>query len=150
MFRRKSEDELWRLQEELLAAEEEDLPQEAPEEYGLEEYGDDGAPDTDYEDCFESDYEEEAQEPLYRNHANNYGESVRNYANRYGRGNPRRFDDDDFFDADDFEDQDVLYKKDYKKAKRKKRRQNFGLMVLAILEIAGIAAILLWWLTWTQ
>ena len=142
MFRKKSDEELWRLEQELIAAEGEQLEEEDPEEDPEE---------ADYEDCFEEEYEEEYdQEPFYRNHANGYGETVKNYANRYGRGSPRRFDDDDFFDESDFEDGDVLYRKDYKKAKRKNRRQNFGLLVLAILELAGIAAIILWWLSWTQ
>ena len=149
MFRKKSDEALWRLEQELIAAEEEELEEE---ESDLEKYLEEEiSEEEDYEDCFESEYEEEYdQEPFYRNHANGYGETVKNYANRYGRGSPRRFDDDDFFDEGDFEDGDVLYRKDYKKAKRKKRRQNFGLLVLAILELAGIAAIILWWLSWTQ
>ena len=152
MFKRKSDEELWKLQQELLAAEEEEFEEEDLDLEDLEEYLEETPENEEeegYEGCFTSDYEEEyGQEPFYRNHANGYGDQVRNYANRYGRGSPKRFDDDDFFDEDDFADEDVLYKKDYKKAKRKKRRQNFGLVILAILEIMGIAAILLWWASW--
>ena len=137
MFRR-SDKELMDLQRELLAVEEEEYEEEIPEE------------DADYEDCFESDYEEEYdQEPFYRNHANNYGASVRNYANRYGRGSPKKFDDDDFFDKG-FDDEEVLYQKDYNKAKRKKRRKFIGMLILAIAEIAAIGAIILWLLSWLQ
>ena len=137
MFRKKSEEELWRLQQELLAAEEEDESDDLNLD-DLEEYLEED--EEDYEDCFESDYEEEyEQEPFYRNHANGYG-----------RGKPKKFDDDDFFDESDFADEDVLYRKDYNKAKRKKRRKTFGLLILAALEIAAIAAILLWFMSWMQ
>ena len=141
MFRR-SDKELLDLQRQLLAVEEEE-----PEEEYEEEYED---IDEDYEDCFESDYEEEYdQEPFYRNHANNYGQSVKNYANRYGRGSPKKFDDDDFFD-EGFDNEDVLYRKDYKKAQRKKRRKSFGLLILAIAEIVAIGYILLRVIEWMQ
>ena len=152
MFRKKSnDDKLWQLQQELLAVDDEEYEEFDEEDYE-EDLGDLTEPEEDeadtIEEYFDGDYADQEEEPFYRNHANGYGEQVRNYANRYGRGSPKRFDDDDFFDEDDFADEDVLYKKDYKKAKRKKRRQNFGLVILAILEIMGIAAILLWWASW--
>ena len=134
MFRR-SDQELLELQRQLLAVEEEDTEEECEEEYE-EEFED---TQEDYEEYFESDYEEEyEQEPYCRSHPN-----------RYGRGNPKKFEDDDFFD-EDFDDEDVLYQKDYKKAKRKKRRKTFGLLILAILELAAIGGILLWFVSWMQ
>ena len=131
MFRR-SDRELLELEQELLAVEAE----EYEEDYEDEEY-DDGEPD--YEDCFESDYEEEYEQESF----------CRNHASRYGRGSPKKFDDDDFFDQG-FDDGDVLYRKDYKKAKRKKRRRTFGLLVLAVLELMAIGALLLWFMSWIQ
>ena len=140
MFRR-SDKELMDLQRQLLAVEEEDWE----EEYEEEEFPEDEY--TDDEDDFEE--EEEEQELFYRNHANDYGRSVKNYANRYGRGSPKKFDDDDFFD-EGFDDEDVLYRKDYKKAKRKKRMKSFGLLIVAIAEIAAIGTIIFWLLSWMQ
>ena len=155
MFRKKNDEKLWQLQQELLAVEDEEELEEAPEE-DLDDF-------SDYmeDDLSEEEMEEEEtietymdsqygdEEPFYRNHANGYGQQVKNFANSYGRGNPKKFDDDDFFD-ESFEDEDVLYQKDYRKALKKKRRQNFGLAVLALLELVAIVAIALWWLTWTR
>jgi len=63
--------ELQRLQQELLAEEEEDL-EDLMEEYAEE----------DYESFFQEDYEDEyTQEPFYRNFSNRYGADVRNFAN---------------------------------------------------------------------
>jgi len=133
----KRDDRLRRLNEELLA-EEEDYEEEYEEEYGEEELDlaqlEEILDDADLEDCFE---EEEEDEPLYRN-----------FANRYGRGSQKTFDDDFDYDDGDFEDEEVLYRSDYKKAKRKKRRKNFGLVLLLILELIAIAAVALWWLSW--
>ena len=150
MFRKNKDEKLWQLQQELLAVEE-----DYEEEY--EEYEDDLGDLTEtgeeesgsIEEYFDGDYADQEEEPFYRNHANDYGQQVKNYANRYGRGNPKKFDDDDFFE-EGFDDEDVLYQKDYRKAVKKKRRQNFGLALLAILEIAAIAAIAVWWMTWTR
>lgn len=136
MFRR-SEKELLELERELLAVEAEEYDEEEyedevyDEEYD-EEYDDEEADD---EDCFDSDDEEE-----------NF---CRSHASRYGRGSPKKFDDDDFFDQG-FDDGDVLFRKDYKKAKRKKRRRTFGLLLLAIAELAAIGALLLWFMSWIQ
>ena len=152
MFRKKNSDEkLWQLQRELLAVEDEEY-----EEYD-EEYEDElgGLTETEEEEAgsieeyFDGDDTEEEDIPLYRNHANDYGQQVKNFANRYGRGNPKKFDDDDFFE-ECFDDEDVLYQKDYRKAVKKKKRQNFGLAILAVLELLAIAAIALWWMTWTR
>ena len=127
MFRRKDE-KLWQLQKELLAVEE-DYEEDYEEEFE----------EQDYEDCFDSDYEEEYEQEAYRPH----------HINHYKKGNPKTFDDDDFFE-DGFDDEDVLYQKDYKKAKRKKRRKTFGLLILAIAELAAICAILLWLASWLK
>lgn len=141
MFGKRQDDELWRLQQELLAAEEPDM--EAPEEYAEEAYFD----EEDIEDCFESDYDEEYGQDLFRRNDDDE-EPVRNYANRYGRGSRKRFEETDLFDEDGFADEDVLYRKDYRKAKRKKRRQRFGLLLLAVLEIGAIIWLILWWTSW--
>ena len=134
---------LQRLQEELLA-EEEDLPEE---EYD-EEYDEDlDAEDIDELLSGEDDEEDDAQELFYRNHANGYGAGVRNYANRYGRGSPRRFEEDE--DREDAPEEDaVLYRSDYRKARRKTKRKQLGLVILAALELAAIIAIVVWWLSW--
>ena len=115
MFRKRQDDELWKLQQELLAAEDEEYEEEDPD-FEEPEYDEDDFDEGDIEDCFESDYEEEyGQELFYRNHANDYGGAVRNYANRYGRGSQKRFEDDERFEEEDFADGDVLYRKDYRK-----------------------------------
>ena len=152
MFRKKNDDEkLWQLQQELLAVEDEEY-EEYEEDYeeelsGLTETEEEEADSI--EEYFDADDAGEEEIPLYRNHANNYGHQVKNFANSYGRRNPKKFDDDDFFDKG-FEDEDVLYQKDYRKAVKKKKRQNFALTILAILELMAIAAIALWWMTWTR
>ena len=128
MFKRSNREQALReLEKELLAAEDEDM---AEEEFQEDSFGDEDFPEEDqpeeedYEAYFSSDYEEEYdQEPFYRNHANNYGQTIKNHSNRYGRGNPKRFDDDDFFDEDDFQ---------------------------AILELLGIAALILLWAKWLR
>ena len=143
MFRR-SDRELEALQQELLAVEEEEYEEEEWEEefedeaYD-EEYDEFDDDEPDYEDGFESDYEEEYTQEQFQ----------RQVSSRYGRGSPRKFDDDDFFD-EGFDDTDVLFRKDYKKAKRKKRRRTFGLLLLAVLELGAIGAILLWFMSWIQ
>ena len=153
MFRKKNnDDKLWQLQQELLAVDDEEYEEFDEEDYE-EDLGDLTETEEDkadsIEEYFDGDYADQEEESFYRNHANDYGQQVKNFANRYGRGNPKKFDDDDFFE-EDFDDEDVLYQKDYRKAVKKKKRQNFGLAVLAILELAAIIAIALWWMTWTR
>ena len=129
MFRRRSEEELWNLQRELIAAEEEDEYEEYdddPEEEDWEEY--------DEEEDDDSEEEEEAVSPAR--------------LTRYRRGNPKKFKDKDLFDDDGFDDGDVLYRRDYKKAKRKKRRKAFGMILLAILELIVLGALILWFMSW--
>ena len=147
MFKRSDRD-LLQLQRELLAVEEEmdeepeeEFDEEYDEEYNgeFDENFEENDEEIDYEDCFESDYEEEYEEESFRP----------GHLNRYKRGNPKKFQDDDFFD-EGFDDGDVLYRKDYKKAKRKKRRKAVWLFILALLELAVIGAILLWVISWIQ
>ena len=129
MFRRRSEEELWNLQRELIAAEEEDEYEEYdedPEDEDWENY--------DEEEDDDAEEEEEAVCPAR--------------LSRYRRGNPKKFTDRDFFDDDEFADEDVLYRRDYKKAKRKKRRKAFGLILLAILELVILGALILWFMSW--
>ena len=130
MFQKKPDKELWRLQQELLAAEEEEN-EEYEEEYEPED-------DLDLDAILgEEDYEpEEESEPVYAN-----------FANHYGRGSQKRFDEDLDFE-EDFDDSEALTREDYRKYKKKKRRGNFGLVVLAIQELLCIGAILIWWASW--
>ncbi len=142
MFRRSNE-ELLRLQDELLAAEE--------EEYDEEEYQEEDLDLEDYldEDLSPEEYEEDDDLQEYLEDEEEEEEPVRAFLNRYGRDRPKKFDDDDFFE-DDVEDTDVLYRKDYQKAKRKKARKNLGLIILAILELLAIAGVILWWSSWAM
>ena len=140
MFGRKDDRKLMELQRELLAVEEE----EEYEEYG--EYEEESF--DEFLDDPEEDIPEEAEEDFTQEYTDDGQGQYPNFANHYGRGSPKRFEDIDFFDEGDFDDGDVLYQKDYRKAVKKKKRQNFGLVILAILEIIAIAAIALWWLSW--
>ena len=139
MFHKKNnDDKLWQLQQELLAVDD--------EEYG--EYEEESF--DEFLDYPEEDIPEEAEEDFTQEYTDDGQGQYPNFANHYGRGSPKRFEDIDFFDEGDFDDGDVLYQKDYRKAVKKKKRQNFGLAVLAILELAAIIAIALWWMTWTR
>lgn len=156
MFHR-NDDRLQRLNEELLA--EEDFEEEEYEEYPDEE------DELDLEDIGQLLEEEETAEEqvFYRNHANGYGADVRNFANRYGRGSQKQFDDEeDWEDDDDLEDEEFLYRDDFrrakknrrkakraeKKAKRKERKGKLGLALLALLELIAIGGIIAWWISW--
>ena len=129
MFRRRSEEELWTLQRELIAAEEEDEYEEYDEDPEDEDWE-----DYDEEENDDAEEEEEAVCPAR--------------LSRYRRGNPKKFADRGYFDDDDFADEDVLYRRDYKKAKRKKRRKTFGMILLAILELFILGALILWFMSW--
>ena len=129
MFRRRSEEELWNLQRELIAAEEEDEYEEYDEDPGEEDWE-----EYDEEEDDDAEEEEEAICPAR--------------LSRYRRGNPKKFTDRDFFDDDGFADEDVLYRRDYKKAKRKKRRKAFGMIFLAILELIILGTLILWFMSW--
>lgn len=149
MFR-KHDDRLQRLNDELLAEE---------EDFYEEEYEDEDELSLDRIDELLGDEEdEEEQELFYRNHANGYGADVRNYANRYGKGSPSVFDDEDFEEEEDLEDEEFLYRDDYRKAKKnqKKRKKeekkqkkfSLGLMLIAIIELIAIGGIIAWWASW--
>ena len=140
MFGRKDNRKLMELQRELLAVEKEEEYEEY-EEYEEESF-------DEFLDDPEEDIPEEAEEDFTQEYTDDGQGQYPNFANHYGRGSPKRFEDIDFFDEGDFDDGDVLYQKDYRKAVKKKKRQNFGLVILAILEIIAIAAIALWWLSW--
>ena len=149
MFRRKSEEELWKLQQELLAVEaEEEEPEYGPEDETedseeLMEQVDNLIIEDILEEVQDLDDPEEEEDPPKE-------AAVHAPAHRYGKGSPKRFEEDDFFDDEDLEDGDFLYKKDYKKAKRKKNRKKFGLFLLMVLEILGLGAIFFLWAKWLR
>lgn len=139
--------ELKRLQDELLAAEEEDAVEDDLSDIAdlLEEYT---AEDEDYEACFEENYEDEYDQPQYRNYANGYGAKVRNYANGYGQGTarsaPRSVPEEQPLDEDS-----VLYRDDYLESRKKPKEKGVrGLVILACLETLGILAVLVRWILW--
>ena len=148
----KHDDRLRQLNEELLAED---------EEYYEEEYEE--AEDLTEEDLADLLGEEEEQGPLFcRNAANGYGRDIRNFANQYGKGSPKEFDEDIFEDDEDLEDEEFLYRDDYRRAKKNKRKAKkeakkvakaekkggIGLMILAIIELTAIIGILAWWASW--
>jgi len=155
MFHKRN-DRLQRLNEELLAEEE-----EYTEEYEEDCEEDDDLDEADIADLLGEEADEEENAIFYRNHANSYGADLRNYANRYGRGSPAEFDDGDL-EEDDLDDEEFLYRDDYrrakkhqqkakraeKKAKRKERKGKLGLAVLALIELIAIGGILAWWASW--
>ena len=125
--------ELRRLEEELLAAEEESwLTDDDLDLDDIQALLDGDQEDEDYSDLFE----EVEEMPRYRNYSNNYGR----------RSAAMRFDDEE--ELDDPDEDEVLYKEDYKKAKKAKKKENRGLIFLAILETAAILAISAWWVLW--
>ncbi|MBR5126690.1 MAG: hypothetical protein IKU68_08140 [Oscillospiraceae bacterium] len=126
--------ELRRLQEQLLAEEEDDYEEYEEEDEDVEDYDDDLDLDA-IDELLEDDEEEE--EPRYHN-----------FANRYGRGSPKEFDY--LEDDDEFDDDAVLYREDYRRGKRKKKKGNLGWVIIAFLEVIAIAAIALWWLSWMK
>ena len=119
-------------EEDWLEEEEAEYEEEFDEDLLTEEY--DFEEDAQVDFCEEDELEEP---PVYRNHAN-----------RYGRGSPKVFDFDEYEEEEDLEDEDFLYRDDYKKAKKKQKRGNLGLKILAILELIAIAAIAIWWMSW--
>ena len=141
MFRKK-DDDLMHLQQELMAAEDdEEEYEEEYEEEDFEEYSEEMTDDEQEDE--DPDSEEEDQEAFSYNQKENT-----TFASSYGRGKPKKFETIDFFDESDFDDQDVLLKKDYQKAKQKQRRKTMGLVILAVVELIAIAAITIWWSTW--
>ena len=156
----KRDDRLQRLNAELLAEEEDDYTEEDYEEY--EEYDEDELDEAAIAELLGEETETQEEQLFYRNQANGYGSDIRNYANRYGRGNPTVFEDEEDAEADDLEDEEFLYRDDFrrakkqqkkakraeKKAKRKERKGKLGLAILALIELIAIVGILAWWASW--
>ena len=150
----KRDDRLQQLNQELLA-EEEDYIEDYEGEY------DEELDEDDIAELLSEDADDE-EELFYRNHANGYGSEIRNYANRYGKGSPLRFDDEEYEEADTLEDEEFLYRDDYrrakknqkkarraqKKEKRKERKGKLGLAILALIELIAIGGIIAWWISW--
>lgn len=135
---------LLRMQQQLLAQEEEQWEEEEDSLEGLEDLL--GEPDEDLSRLFEDSYEEEAQQPLYRNHANHYGADVKNYANHYGRA--VSFEEEEYEELDE---DAVYYRADTPREQRRRRcRSAVKLFCLACLEITAIILILWWWITWMK
>jgi len=138
----KRDDRLQRLNEELLAEE---------EEY-FDEYEDE------YED--EDDLSEEDLADLLGHEAEDMEEFCPqpNFATHYRKGSPTRFDDDEFDEEEYLQDEEFLYRDDYKSAKkakkkadraeRKEKRKKLGLAIIALVELIAIGGILAWWLSW--
>ena len=145
----KHDDRLQRLNEELLAEDEEHYEEEYEE-----------ADDLTEDSLAELLGEEEAEEePLFcRNAANGYGREIRNFANQYGKGSPKEFSDGYFDEDEDLEDEEFLYRDDYRRAKKHKKKAKkeakaekkggIGLVLLAIIELTAIIGILAWWASW--
>ena len=93
MFGRKDNRKLMELQRELLAVEEEEEYEEYEEE-SFDEFLDDP----------EEDIPEEAEEDFTQEYTDDGQGQYPNFANHYGRGSPKRFEDIDFFDEGDFDD----------------------------------------------
>ena len=159
MFRR-HDDRLQQLNDELLAEDEEYTEEYEDEEY--ETYDSEDLDETDIADLLGEEDGDEASIPLFRNHANKYGDDLRNYANHYGKGSPMQFDDEDYEQDEDLYDDEFLYRDDYRrakkdqkkarkaeiKAKRKERKGKLGLAILALIELIAIGGIIAWWISW--
>ena len=146
MFGRKRQEEKLRALEQELWEAEEDTDEEEYEDEEYDEEWDDEDPDDEEEDWDDEDayaeYDLSEEEELENSF---FGQ--RN--SRYAKGNPKKFDDDDFFE-EGFDDGDVLFRRDYKKAKRKQRRKKLGLFLLALVELSAIALLILWWTSWNM
>ena len=146
MFGRKRQEEKLRALEQELWEAEEDTDEE---EYEDEEY--DGDWDEEDEDPDEDDRDDEDDENYVEYDLSEEEELERSFfgqrSSRYKRGNPKKFYDNDFFE-DSFDDGDVLFRRDYKKAKRKQRRKKLGLFLLALVELSAIVLLILWWTSW--
>ena len=130
--------ELRRLQEELLAAEEEEVYEEEPD-YDWEPDLDDELADI---KALLNNGANTRQEPAYRNYANNYGETSGQFANGYRNFSQELLDEED-------DDPSALYMDDYRTSRKKPKEKGIrGLVILACLETLGILAILGWWVIW--
>lgn len=115
---------LRRMEEELRAAEYEE---EAEPDYGFDYENDDWLEEA------KSLIGEDEEIPI-RNHANGYGTRSQNYA-----VNNHRM----VYDDEELNDDAVLYAEE-----PQKKKGIGGLVLLALLEMLGILAILLWWARW--
>lgn len=119
--------ELQRMQQELLAAEEEEWDDL-----------------SDIQDLLD-DYEEEDSIEALLAEFGTEETPVRNYANSYGGRSARPVFDYQETD-DELDDDAVLYREDARKKKGKKKEKGVGgLVFLAVLETIGILAIAAWW-----
>ncbi len=124
--------ELQRLQDELLAAEEEEWDDLSDIQDLLDDYEEEDSVESLLQE-FGADAEEE---PRYQN-----------YANGYGRRPARPVYEEEA--VPELDDDAVLYREDArtkKKAKKEKKEKGIGCLVfLAVLETMGILAIAAWW-----
>ena len=123
-------EQLRRMQEQLLAAEEEE-----------EEFDD----LSDIDDLLE-EYLDEAEYGKYSEEAEEHLPAYRNYANNYGRSHRARFVDTDEFEEEELDEDAVFYREDYRRGKKK--QSNRGLMIIICLELIAIACVLGWWASW--
>ena len=144
MFGRKRQEEKLRALEQELWEAEEETDEEEYEDEEYDEDWDDEDPDDGEEDWDDDDdyveYDLSEEEELENSF---FGQR----SSHYKRGNPKKFHDNDFFE-DGFDDGDVLFRRDYKKAKRKQRRKKLGLFLLALVELSAIVLLILWWTSW--
>lgn len=120
--------ELRRLEQELLAAEYEEEPEEQEEEFGsgfaFEE--------DDWLQEAKTLIGEEEEIPI-RNHANGYGTRPRNYAVDFDRT---------VYDDEEMDEDKAVF------VDEPKPKGIGGLVLLALLEVLGIVAIVWWWIQW--
>ena len=152
MFGRKRQEEKLRALEQELWEAEEDTDEE---EYDEEDWEDEDPDEEDWDDedpDEDEEYWDDEDEDAYLEYDLSEEEELeRSFfgqrSSRYKRGNPKKFYDNDFFE-DGFDDGDVLFRRDYKKAKRKQRRKKLGLFLLALVELSAIVLLILWWTSW--
>lgn len=120
--------ELRRLEQELLAAEYEEEPESQEEAYasGFAFEEDDWLQEA------KALIGEEEDIPI-RNHANGYGTRPRNYAVDFDRT---------VYDDEEMDEDKAVF------ADEPKSKGIGGLVLLALLEVLGIVAIVLWWVRW--
>ena len=127
------------MEQELLAEEEPEQPDEIYDTFGGEFQEPYGQYDDDaLMDLVDELIEEEAPEPPVRNFANGYGRR-RNPAVDYSRT---------VYADHQFDDSAAVLVGEPPKKKAKKKKGIKGLVFLAFLEILGILAIIGWWLQW--
>lgn len=122
--------ELRRLEEELLAEEEdyEKILSTVDDDEFLEDL---------------SQYLDEEDTPVIRNHANNYGSRPVNYAVDFDRT---------VFADENVDEDDAVFEEDVRPTKKEKKQSKEkgagGLVLIILLELAGIAALAVWWIQW--